>query len=281
MTIWRLTEFAGVPLPAYNVSADLTGGRAESPLLDTVSGVYDTRSGRRVVPRRAQITLQGIYASEIVTPVAVAVWVTGDGNTLVTGGGDRLVFAPAIAGGGLTTREQLTALQALRGRTGALLRVATDDSGVVQRIDARLLEVRPTARSEWHGALVMVDALWEATGEPYWYVNTLRTASGLTLNANVNGNAPVRDAKLTITGPVASSCTVAGSGHNLTWTGTLSGGQTLVLQGMIARANNADTAIAWNANHTKDRLLELEPGANSLTVTGAASAALEWYDKWQ
>ena len=121
MAVWRLTEFGGVALPIYNTAADFTGGRAESPLLNAVTGVHDPYSGLRVLPRRAQFALQGIYAAEYGVSGAVAanVWVTGDGDTIVDGDGNRIVWGLATPGGPVVTataRSQLSALRALIGQ---------------------------------------------------------------------------------------------------------------------------------------------------------------------
>lgn len=275
MALWRLTEFAGVALPRYNATADLTGGRAQSPLQETVNGQYDAWGALRVVPRAAPVTLQGIYAAET---EAADTWVTGGGDTLVTGGGDTLIVSE---GAPITARTQLEELRALIGKVGALTRVALNDDTDEQTMQARLLEVRHVTRGGWHGVIVQVDCLFESVGDPYWTDGVLHTETGLTPTAVVGGNAPVRDAVLTLTGAIASSATITGAGHDLTWTGVLGGGDLLVLQGLRVTADGAASRVTWESDHEHDVLIELEPGSNALTITGAAAASLSWYDKWQ
>lgn len=275
MALWRLTEFAGVRLPRYNATADFTGGRAESPLQETVNGQYDAWGALRVVPRAPTVTLQGIYAADLEEAEA---WITGAGDTLVTGAGDSLIVAE---GAPITARAQMEELRALIGKVGALTRVALDDDAEEQTMQARLLEVRHMTRGAWHGVIAQVDCVWQSVGDPYWTDGVLHTVTGLTPTAVVGGNAPVRDAILTLTGAIASSATITGAGHNLTWTGALAGGQTLVLSGMAVTANGAASRATWNSGHAHDVLIELEPGSNALTITGPASSSLSWYDKWQ
>jgi hypothetical protein len=280
MAVWRLTQFAGVALPRYNTTADLTGGRAESPLLETVNGQFDAWGSRRVIPLAPTITLQGIYAYELVSGIAES-WITGGGDTLVTGGGDTLVMSSGGMPSAETALAQLEELRAKIGMVGTLERVALEDDAIIQTMQARLLEVRHQTRREWHGKLVQVDCRWEALGDPYWTDGVLRTVSGLSMTAITSGNAPVRDATLTLTGAIASSAVISGGGHDLTWTGSLTGGQTLTLSGLRVIANGAPSRVTWGSTHNHDVLIELEPGSTALTITGAAAATLSWFDRWQ
>lgn len=279
MAVWRLTEFAGVPLPRYNAQADLSGGRLPSALLETVNGTVDPWAGVTRVPRAPMFGLQAVYAGAEQTTAAEA-WITEAGDTIVTEDGDRMVWEYAITGGWSDPLAQLNTLLALKGKTGTLKRVATLNDANVQQIAARLLDVRHVTNREWHGRVAQIDCLFEAVDDPFWTDNASHTVTGLTLNATVGGTAPVVDAVLDITGAISSSCTISGAGHQLTWTGSLGGGQHLIISKNGVTANGVASSVTWGSNHVYNRLLQLEPGAVTLTITGAAGASLQWYDKW-
>jgi hypothetical protein len=243
---YRFISFAGVTLPIYNTQVEWTGGVAPSTLVETINGSFDTHEGERVVPRKATYTLRAIVAT--------------------------------AAGGTPTALTQVNALRALIGKTGALIREPRG-GGDDQSTTARLLSVALTAART--PSLEEVTLTFEAA-TPYWQgASGSANRSSTTISATNGGNAPVRDATLTVTGAVSASVTVTATALNWTWTGTLSAGQTLVVTGNTVTANGQPATVTINEGHTSDVLIELEPGANTLTVTGGASASLAWNDAWQ
>ena len=279
MAVWRLTEFEAVLLPRYNAQADLTGGRLGSSLQDTVNGTHDTWAGLTRVPRAPVFSMQGIYAEDdVITPAEV--WVTESGDTIVTEDGDRMVFVHEAILGATSALEQLNTLLAMKGKEGSLTRVETLDDTNVQIIPARLLDVRHVTNPKFHGRMVQIDCIFEALDDPFWTDDDEQSETGLTLNATIGGTAPVLDAVLDITGAIASSCTISGAGHDLTWTGALGGGQHLIISRNGVTANGVASSVTWGSNHDYNRLLQLEPGDITLTITGAAGATLTWKNKW-
>lgn len=244
---YRFVSFAGVTLPIYNTQAEWTGGAAPSTLVETINGTHDTRGALRAVPRKTAYTLRGLVVT--------------------------------ATGGTPTALDQVNALRALIGVTGTLTREPRG-GGDDQTTTARLLSVNlSTGRTP--RVLEEMTLNFEAAS-PYWRGQS-RSAnrSGSTIAATNSGNAPVRDATLTVVGAVTASVTVTATGMNWTWTGTLSAGQTLVVSGNTVTANGQPATVTINEGHTSDVLIELEPGANSLSVVGGASASLAWNDAWQ
>jgi len=279
--MYRFVTFAGVDLPKYNRQEEHTGGVVDSTLVATINGTFDSRGSLRAVPKRAVFTMRGILVSEVVAGSETVYWVTGGGDQMVLiGGGDVLVFTAGIAPTGVTLREQLDTLRGLIGTVGTLVREPKTGSDN-QSITARLLSVRQQKTQQQSEAYAEVDLTFEAA-YPYWR-GTSKSAnrSGSTISATNSGNAPVRDAVLTVVGTISGSVTVTGAGINFTWSGSLSSGQQLVIAGNSVTANGAPSKVTINSGHTSDVLVELGIGANTLTVTGGASASLAWYDAWQ
>lgn len=242
---YRFVSFAGVALPLYNTQVDWTGGVATSTLVETINDAYDTRGELRAVPRKAVYTLRGLVLS-------------GDDTAL----------------------EQVNALRGLIGVVGTLVREPRG-GGDDQATTARLLSVNLTS-GRTPRVYEELNLVFEAPS-PYWRGQSRNASrSGGTIAASNAGNAPVRDGVLTVTGAITSGgATVTGAGIDWSWDGTLAAGQTLVVSGNTVTANGQPTTVSLNEGQLRDVLIELEPGANSLTVTGGASAALAWYDAWQ
>lgn len=277
--MYRFLTFSGVDLPKYNRQSDFSGGAAQSTLVKTINGSFDRRGAKREVPASAIFNMRAILADDSVATVESVYWSTGDGDRVVIGGGDVLIFSSGAEGTTSTIRQQLDALRALIGVAGTLVRQPKSGGGGNQSITARLLSVRQ--QTEQHEAYQTVDLTFESAS-PYWRgEGKSANRSGSTISATNGGNAPVRDAVLTVVGAIAGSVTVTGNGINFTWSGTLSTGLQLVISGNNVTANASPTKVTINAGHTADVLIELAQGANTLTVTGGASASLAWYDAWQ
>lgn len=275
--MYRFLTFASVDLPIYNKQEVHDGGTVDSTLVQTINGSFDARGTKRAVPKRAVFSMRAIIANELTQSVETVYWQLEGGDRLVIGGGDVFVFTAGSEATGLTIREQLDGLRALIGTAGTLVREPKTGTDGNQSITARLLSVRQQKTTESYAE---IDLTFEAV-YPYWHGATHSASrSSTTISATNAGNAPVRDCVLTVTGS-ATSVTVTGTNINFTWTGSLSGGQTLVISGNTVTANGSPSKVTINSGHTSDVLIELESGANTLTVTGGASASLQWYDTWQ
>jgi hypothetical protein len=278
--MYRFVTFAGVTLPLYNRQTDQTGGTAQSTLVRTINGSFDRKAGVREVPPMATFGMRALIADGATLTIEGDAWVVGDGDRMVVGDGDVLVFVldGSLEGEGM--RAQIDQLRGLIGETGTLVRSPLEDDAEEQEITARLLWVRMVTAGRLEG-YQGIDLAFEAA-HPYWHgeANSVARVS-TTINATNDGNAPVRDAVLTVTGAIASSVVVTGPGINFTWTGALSLGQLLVISGNTVTANGSPSKVTINSGHTRDVLIELEPGATALSVVGGASAALVFDDAWQ
>lgn len=275
--MYRFLSFGGVTLPIYNRQENHDGGTVDSSIVKTINGSFDPLGAKRAVPISAIFSMRAIIADELTTGADPVYWITGEGDQIVIGGGDTFVFEVGSGSSGETIRDQLDELRALIGAVGTLIRQPKTGGDGNQSITARLLAVRQQKTTELYAE---IDVTFEAV-YPYWHgASKSANRVSTTISATNGGNAPVRDATLTVTGS-ATSVTVTGTGINFTWTGSISGGQQLVISGNSVTANGSPSKVTINSGHTRDVLIELESGANTLTVTGGASASLSWYDTWQ
>jgi len=271
MSGYRIDSFDGVALPVYNVEQDQTGGSAESPLVRTVNGYADVRGTRRAVMQPATFTVSGIYAAGDFTE-SPAGWMVSATQTMIASAGNRIVFVPA---GVVDVQEKVDALRAKIGVRGWLLRRPWSAPGAYQIIQARLVSVRVRTNRQFGRWLAQAEATFEAMS-PFW-AGSAKSATASPFV--VGGTVPVLDAVLTIAGP-ATAVTITGSGINVSWAGSIAGGQSLIIQGVRATAAGAATTLTYGSGHTDEMAVELVPGANALTVTGAPSWSIAWTDKY-
>ena len=271
MSGYRIESFDGVWLPFYNVEQDQTGGASESPLVRTVNGYADVRGTRRAVMQPATFTVSGIYAAGDFTE-SPAGWKVSSTQTMIASAGNRIVFVPA---GVVDVQEKVDALRTKIGVRGNLVRRPWATPSATQSIVARLAGVRVRTNRRFGRWLAEVEATFEAMS-PFW-AGSAQSATAAPFV--VGGTSPVLDAVLTITGP-ATAVTITGSGINVSWAGSLASGKLLVIQGVRATADGVATTLTYGAGHTDEMAVELAPGANALTVLGAASWSIAWSDKY-
>jgi len=271
MSGYRIDTFDGVKLPIYNVEQDQAGGAAESPLVRTVNGYADVRGTRRAVMQPATFSVRGIYAAGDYTE-SPAGWKVSATQTMVASAGNRIVFVP---GGVVDVQEQVDALRAKIGVSGFLVRRRWSDNAA-QSIVARLVSVRVSTNRQFGRWLAQVEATFEAR-TPYWQGAILNNASASPFL--VKGSVTTLDAALTIAGP-ATAVTITGTGINVSWAGSIAGGQSLVIQGVRATAAGVPTTLTYGAGHTCEMAIELVPGWNTLQVNGAPSWSLAWTDNY-
>ena len=185
---------------------------------------------------------------------------------------------------------------ALRGKTGQKGRLwRTWYNGDAEFCEARLLEVRASQEA---GQINWTDiAVSFEVADPRWR-NDLPTVITATMSSNRSfsaangGNTPVLDAIITIvpqSGARLSSMGIVGAGHDLTL-GLSSGsgsvridsGDWTVMQGGTGAWGN----LQWGGNHRHEQLINLAPGANTLTLAldyssgSQSSVEIRYYPQW-
>lgn len=265
--MYRFDSFNGVRLPIYNTETEHTGGVVASTLTRTINGWFDLRGAKQAFPDPATFTMRGLYTTQDFSSTEGYLR-THTGDRLIVSTGNPLLVVARSTG---NVREQIEALRQLIGVRADLVRVPmAGNPSAAQSITARLLSVRQNNSKRLPLGVVEVEALFEAI-DPYWN-GASKSATGLTMTAIVEGNAPVRNARLVVTGTTAST-RITGNSIDLSFNGS---GQTLTLQGLTV-----SHTVTWNAGHTVDTLIELQPGTNVIRVVGASGATLTWNDKWQ
>lgn len=282
--LWRFTPTgeAAFNLPIYDPVSDIGTGPTAAPLVTLPGGFFDLY-GSEQAPR-AQ------------TRIDHSCTVIGTSNSNLT--------------------TQVNAIRAKRGKRGQLWRQHRD--GSTEWTYARLLEARGVGdvvipwRQPLSLTFLMLSPIWYGTlHSGPWTLNSGKTLnSGLELNAPSNtttlntspkditvingGNATVDNPVITVTagGANITALTIrnATSGAELTFSGTITGGQALVINagaGSVKNnAVNAYSSFGFGVNHTIDAWFPLVPGSNSITVTktgGSTNSTIkfEHSDGWE
>lgn len=164
---FRLSSFAGVTLPAYNWTADLSTPMAVNPVVNTINGAIDFYGTRRKIPLNGQ----EFELDADVDPALVAA----------------------------TTIRQLKGLE---GKYGTLVRVHTDGTTSLQR-NCRLLWVGFMPKATQRGIINKLTMRFFSL-EPFWRSASLTThgptaiSSGSGIGVTIAGEEDVIDAILTI-----------------------------------------------------------------------------------
>lgn len=279
----KLERFSTVELPLYNPR--LQGGSAPS--------------------RSATITL-------------------ADGRTWDAIGAERAAAAlpytlnyecVALEDDAATLQTTLAALFGLRGKRAKLYRTLLDDDSI-QWAWARLTRVPmpsgPSGQtthiplsfqfdvlSSWRGHYHTVwtlnngyflnDGLYLNDGE---FVETMSGASPYVITVTNSGNGICYDPVITITagGANITALTIATSTTDIDWTGTLTAGNSLVIEcGAKSIKNNgvnAYSGFAYGGSHTANGWLELPPGDTAITIsrTGGSTDSIvqvDFQDIWE
>lgn len=187
-------------------------------------------------------------------------------------------------------RDNVDGLMSLLGHRLQLWRRRQADS-VLQWKWARLLSCR-WQRDKEQSQHAEVDATFEAEGA--WKSSSLssaaRTGAGV-LSVPSSGDAWVFDATLTF---VASSTathtwtvTDVTAGCNMTWSGSVNSGQSVVIDSgawSVTRAGaDAYGSLTINSGHAAQRLLVISPAGQSFVFSVAAGGGtftLRWYPQW-
>lgn len=239
---YRLTEFDGVDLPAYNREANFDTAPALPGFVATLGGAYDSY-GADVAPMGLPytLTLRGIVSEET------------DANQ----------------------RAAIDGMRALQRRRGKLVRVADDDDSE-QWCWARLDQVvhrRPFGNRGYQ----VLEFSWSI--ESGWQQDQdddeqLPTSSPHAQTVYNDGNRTVSDVIITFHADDANATAVTittTNGTHLVWAGTLLAGDDLVFDcGAKSITNdgaNAYDDLSYGAGHTIDNWISVEPGSMDITVT--------------
>lgn len=282
---YRITAFGDVPLPDSMTVDDLSTARAAGTIVDTLGGVFDAYGTRQRLPRRQELSVSGIYQGTL------DYLVDHSGNQLVDDSSNDLIAGTATN----SVRGQVEALRARVGWRDQLWR-QRDDDAVLQWRYARLLAVQMRGDvGRWAADVAEVNALFE-TAQGAWR-STAAVTDSLTLTAAltgtqrviVDGNVQVDDAIVTLTASATITSfrvTCAAIGVDWTWTGSLTAGQSLVVDcgALTVRKAGADaySTFVLNSGHTAVGWLPLAVGANDLAMlaSAAGTVSIAHYDQW-
>jgi hypothetical protein len=224
-------------------------------------------------------------------PGTFTIFVTEGGAFIADESGNELIAGDEAA----DLRMQLDELRQAIGRRGFLYRRQWDQL-TTQFKTARLLNVRRstvaddrTVKAELECSFEAPDAKWRAS-LPTTPSANLVSGGTITLVAENVGSETAEDGILTIaaSGGTISSVRVecAITGVSWTWTGSLTTGQSLVVDAgaLTVRQAGADAygGFALGSGHSASTWLPLAPGINSLQISsiGPGSAALTFYAQY-
>lgn len=282
---YRLTYFDDTPLPVAMPRDDLSTGQVDTSLVDSVGNAYNYHGTAQRFPRRQVIPHRGLYVGEM------AVRVTSDGDVRVTDDGTVRVTAPSKVA---DLQGKTDDLKAKIGVWGQLWRERLAD-GVLTWKRARLLQVVHVETISEANAVSEVESRFESnmagwhSAEPVTTSGSATDGVPLPLIVENAGSMPVSDAILSVerTSGTITAVQVTGAGIDLTWTGSIGAGETLVLDmgdlTALLGTSDAYDGLALGAGHTGNEWLTLPVGARALTVTvtgGNATVSIEHFDQW-
>ncbi len=287
MSSYQIYEFDGQPLPLYNPQQDLGTGAADSTLLSSVGGSFDTWPGIQRVPDSMKFTVGGIYAA---TEGSLSL-VDESGNRIVDHAGNRILVATASQ----YLRQQVDGIRAKRGATGRVWRRRWDDPSVTQWKTARLLAAQEKSDSEHRTIMAQIDCVFESPMAAW------RDAAADVVSANLvaggqaglllgsDGNATIEDSVITVTagGAIASlQFSILHLGIDLRWAGALGAGSVLVIDcgtdSVTVNGAAAYSGFSLGPGHSARTWLPLPPGAWAMLVAsdGPGTVSSSHYDQW-
>jgi hypothetical protein len=283
---YHIIAFGDVPIPILNPAQDHSPARGQSSSIAVIGGYYDTRGDRPALPQLQSISVSGL------------IW--GETEYLIDETGDFIVDETGdfvIAGSGVQMlRAQLDALAEVTLRRGTLWRKRFDDEGR-QWKTARFLELSYPQTVEDRLFKAEVSLTFE-TRMCYWHAENYVQVAGsafagatLPLPIENTGQQAVSDPRLQFTcsfGTITSILmTSAALGISLSWQGSLSTGEVLILEcGEEAIATGAEDAFAnlrMEAGHTIAGWLLLPLGPSTLNILvsgGNAGVSLVYYNQF-
>ena len=279
--MYRIEYFDDVILPTARPEDDHGTGSVDSGVLKTIGAGYDAYGSRIARPKRRVIRHRGMYT----TP---GFFVDQSGNYIVDDLGNYLVWSADDN----EILDRISTLGGLIGQKKQLWRRRETDSAR-QWIYARLVDMQATRTVDNAGRALEVVSSFEVD-DTGWRNSTRRAdtatlaASGTIDLSSVNDGAlTVYDAALTITAAAAvTSVTISGNGTNLTWAGSMSTGDALVIDCSAMTIKKAGVAaysgLTINSGHSVASWLQINRGYNLwyITANGPCSISLGYYPQW-
>lgn len=281
---FQIISFDGLDLPVYNPTQDHSGASVESALQSAIGSMFDYYGATRKRGKQAQFTISGLVIGE-----EESYFVDEAGNFFVDELGNFFTTGDQAA----SFSAKVNALRAKRGTRGQLIRYQMGNNAR-QWVTARLLDVRQMQDVKDREVKAELTCVFETVMDA-WHSETI-TTSTKTIAATVEslsiyngGNATVHDAVATMTATsTLTSLRIqnAAAGIDLTWTGTLATGTSLVIDnGLRTIRNNgvdAFSGLVRNAGHTAKGWLPIPVGLNLWTITSSASGSISvgHYDQW-
>lgn len=282
---YKYVRFDGVSLPLYDHRQAHTPMAAESALRDSIGGAYDWRGTKRKKGRKQTIPISGVYLGETEYLIDELY------NYIVDESGNRI-----IAGNGYQVlQSQIDDLMAKVGVRGQLWREHIYD-GTLEWKMARLLQMPWPRTFEDKGVIANVSCTFETSME-FWHAetateNSVNAVASTPISLNLtNLGQEIDDAVLTVTHTSGTITVIAivdyANGISWTWTGSLSGGNTLTFDcgAKTIRLGDSDSysGFALGSLHSGAGWLPLAAGENSLSVTlagGNATVTVSHYNQY-
>ena len=248
---YQISRFGSLTLPPYEIADDIGAGEARLGIVELPGGlVFDALGSETAQRGRRQVAKKG----EIVATDAA------------------------------NFRSQVNALYTLLGTRDQLWR--TWDDGTEEWAYARLAKIEAERKTgnilyqEFSLVFEVLSEQWHA--ETQTTVNEPLDATPTNVSLTNGGNAPVRNAVITVTLPASlpvtaiTKLTFAAGGAEFEYSGSLAGDDVLVIDtgARSVTLNGADDYgnFSLTANHAIGEWLRLAAGANTLAVTVEPSA---------
>ena len=282
---YTLTEFDNVPLPIAMPEDDLSTGAVDSSLLDSIGGVYNYFGSGQRLPRRHQFAHSGKYEGDVSYRITDTAYFRVTDSGLV-----RVTATAAIA----DLHGKVNDIKGKIGVIGMLWRRRLADDEMTWK-QCRLLKVNHVEVIENANMVSEVESIFETSDVGWHSENAVVTSASATagvgepLNVPNGGTIQVQDAILSVerTSGTITAVTITGTGIDITWTGSIGAGETLVidsgLQTVMVEGDDEYDGFVLGASHTVEGWLPLALGANVLTVTvtgGNADVSVEHFDQW-
>lgn len=256
--MYQYTQFGSTALPSYEAQSDVGPLSSQDMRVRTAQGVYDAGGTAQLRPGETVISHRGTMVSD------------DDADM----------------------ESDARALAVLRGTYAKLYREWRD--GGTEWIWARCIAVRGRRQrgmylhQDWEFQFLALSPTWNGTAHDD---DTTLNSSPKALTVTNGGDAVVRNAVITVTagGANITALTIAAGSAEISYSGTITAGQALVIDcGALTVKNNGTGDYAnfsLTVNHTVIDWMPLEPGNNSVTVTftgGSTDSVVNFafYDGW-
>lgn len=248
---YHLRTFSGVSLPRAD-STDGFGVAVPDTLVDVAGGAVLDRWGDVPVPLgKHLINHRGKYSADVDTSINALMGLLGQQDVLVR-------------------------------------RRESDDSNQQKIVRLRSVDWDRDVQQAEHAEVRLT---FEARG--YWRSSSQstlsRTATGL-MTPNIGGTAPVFDPVFTFastaTGAKTIRVVIAARSVDWTWTGTVTSGNSVIIdcgaESILNNGVDAYAGLTLAGAHACNWWAYLMPGINSVsvTLTGAGTLTLGWYNQW-